>query len=461
MRMLVFFLLMVEPLIAQRILTSEEVFESVLLNHPISKQANLLPQVGNATLLKARGNFDPVFFQESKQKYYKGTQYYSLLNSGVKLPTWFGLEVKAGLQEGRGANINPQWETPENGLAYAGASFSLGKGLLIDQRRADLKKAELFQTLTAAEKRIQLNSLLLEAGRTYWDWFYYVNSESIMKEALEVANQRLKAVKKTFELGDCAGIDTVEASIQVQNRRSLYEQFRMERKNAQLLLSSFLWSENLVPLELPDSLVSVIHDSLKVNHAFESKRKWVDSSLINHPSLQISQLKIEQLKIDRQLKREYLKPELNLHYHLLSEPINLNPTSNLSIENYKWGLEFAMPLFYRKERGDLRLTTLKLQDASLGFEQSKIQLKTKINASINEWENTAIQASILLQTAMDSKQLLEAERNLFNNGESSLFLVNARETLYLQAILKKIESQAKNQKAVLETYFFMNGFFEP
>ena len=279
-----------------------------------------------------------------------------------------------------------------------------------------------------------------------------------MQDAFVVANQRLKAVKRIAELGDRAGIDTVEARMQVQNRKSLYEQFRLERKNAQLIVSSFLWNENLVPLELTDSLMSVSHESLLVHNVSSSDRIWEDSSLVNHPILQVSALKIEQLKVDRQLKLEYLKPELNLYYNLLSEPINQNPAANLSIENYKWGLEFSIPLVLRKERGDLKLSNLKLQEAELRYGQDKVQLTMNISASLNKWENSALQCEIMTQLVLDSKRLLDAEQILFENGESSLFLINAREVAYLQAVLKKIETQAKNQKSVYEANYYMNRF---
>lgn len=456
MRVFIVILFLAQFSISQRILKPQEFFNLILLNHPIAKQSALLPEIGNATVLKARGSFDPKVFQETSQKYYNSSQYYSLLNAGLKVPTWYGLELKAGLQEGRGLNVDSQWDTPENGLAYAGASLTLGKGLFIDQRRADLRKAKLYQTLTIAEQRLQINSLLLESGNAYWDWFFYSNAEKIMQEALVVADQRLKAVIRIAELGDRAGIDTVEARIQVQNRKSLYEQYRLERRNAQLAVSSFLWNENVVPLELTDSLISITHESLLVNNVSSSDLIWKDSSLVNHPYLEVSAMKIEQLKVDRQLRSEYLKPELNLHYNLLSEPINQNPAANLSIENYKWGLEFSIPLFLRKERGNLKLSKLKLLEAELGYEQDKVELTMKISASINKWENSALQCEIMTQLVKDSKQLLEAEQILFENGESSLFLINAREVAYLQAVLKKIETQAKNQKSVYEANYYMN-----
>jgi hypothetical protein len=48
---------------------------------------------------------------------------------------------------------------------------------------------------------------------------------------------------------------------------------------------------------------------------------------------------------------------------------------------------------------------------------------------------------------------------MFDNGESSLFLINARETAYIQAKLKYIESIVKNQQAYLSLQFAMARLF--
>ena len=47
------------------------------------------------------------------------------------------------------------------------------------------------------------------------------------------------------------------------------------------------------------------------------------------------------------------------------------------------------------------------------------------------------------------EQLLSAENTLFETGESSLFLVNTRESNMVNARLKLVDLQAKQQKAVL------------
>ena len=105
-----------------------------------------------------------------------------------------------------------------------------------------------------------------------------------------------------------------------------------------------------------------------------------------------------------------------------------------------------MPLFLRKERGELALAKLKVEETELSLSQLRAQLNMKISNARIELANSLIQLEIYQRTAIDSKQLLDAERNMFENGESSLFLINMRELNYIQSQLKYLEWQAKNKQ---------------
>jgi hypothetical protein len=48
---------------------------------------------------------------------------------------------------------------------------------------------------------------------------------------------------------------------------------------------------------------------------------------------------------------------------------------------------------------------------------------------------------------------LDAEKEMFESGESSLFLINARELAYIQAKLKWVESTTKSKQAFLSLKF--------
>jgi len=56
-------------------------------------------------------------------------------------------------------------------------------------------------------------------------------------------------------------------------------------------------------------------------------------------------------------------------------------------------------------------------------------------------------------TVSDIGRILQAERTLFDNGESSVFLINTREMTLVNAQIKLFEIMAKNQKAIFKTYY--------
>ena len=111
-----------------------------------------------------------------------------------------------------------------------------------------------------------------------------------------------------------------------------------------------------------------------------------------------------------------------------------------------------MPILLRKERGDLRMMELKIQETELAIKQKNLELNNKAQANINECVLTAEQLKLYTETVKQYEQLLEAEKQIFNAGESSLFMINAREISYLNAKIKWIELQVKNQKAILNAY---------
>lgn len=439
---------------------SDNVFyQFVVKNHPLAKQANLELEYGRVAVLKAKGAFDPKAYNQLNQKYYNSTQYYSFLNAGLKVPTWFGLEFKSGFENNGGKYIENQEKSPAGGLWYGGVSMSLGQGLIIDQRRAELFKARIYQESSIYERKLQLNQLIYESGYTYWNWFLSHYSRETLAEALQLAEVRFSAVKRAAEFGDRPFIDSVEAKIQVQSRQALLRNFEAEQQNAINKLVTFLWDENLKPLEL-DSLIQPIKiDSLETKLQTEFKPSIIDSALMQHPYLQINNFKIQSIEIDQRLKKEQLKPQLNLQYNLLNEPVNYNPFNQISPNNYKWGLSFEMPLFLRKERAEYQLSGIKLQDEKLNLENNKAYLNAKIENAYIDLKNSLNQLEIYKNTVEDSKRLLDAEKTMFDNGESSLFLINARETAYIQAKLKYIESIVKNQQAYLSLQFAMARLF--
>lgn len=429
-----------------------EYLETVRLHHPMFMRADLVLDKGDAQVLSSRGAFDPVVYAEITQKYFKGKQYYSLLDGGIKIPTWFGVELYAGYEQNRGENANPQYRTPDAGLAYAGVSVPILQGLLMDKRRATLRKAQISLKMSEQEVNLIKNDVLQEAMIAYWQWYTAYNVMEIYRDALQVAEERYVGVKQSARLGDIPAIDTLEAGIQVQNRMFSLQQAELEYANAKALLSLHLWQQGSIPLELGEGVIPPVGEMSVGELPFLAPPLDWETQLIDHPELNKAQLKIDQLQLDRRIALELVKPELNLKYNALNEPISSNPFAEYSLSNYKWGADFSIPILLREGRGELKLANLHIQDANLGLEQKKAQLSIKVQQANNEWRTTNQQLELYRQTYRDIERLLQGEQTKFSRGESSLFLVNSREMNYISARVKLVELYAKNMLALIKTY---------
>lgn len=434
-------------------LTFESFMEIVRTHHPIAKQADLQIEKGNAYLLKSKGGFDPILHGDANQKYYDGSKYYSVIDANLQIPTWFGIQLQTGYQNTEGSRLNQQNYTPDDGLWYAGISVPLGKGLFIDQRRADLKQAKIYQQSTAVEQRRIVNELIYEAGKAYYEWFKSYNKLLVYQDALTLAETRYNAVIQSVVFGDKPAFDTLEAGIQVQTRIFQLEQAKLEVENSRELLSVYLWAENYVPLELnPNSVPPTRKESDPL--PFDNRYLiQMDTLKSQHPDVLSTQFKIDFSRVEYRLNKENLKPKLDLKYNALNEPIGGNPFTAYSINNYNWGAQLIFPIFVRKARGELKLTDIQIQEMenNLSFKTELVEYKAKM--AINSWQTTYNQILLFNRTVDNYRKLVEGEQTLFNNGESSLFLVNYRETSYIDAQTKLIDALTENLKARLNFEF--------
>ena len=418
--------------------------------HPIAKQAELALGIGQANLMKARGGFDPKIEVDYDRKEFKGTEYYDRLNAAFKIPTWYGIELKGGLEQNEGEFLNPDQTVPEDGLYSAGVSLSLGRGSWINERMATLKKAKYFREQTKADRDLLVNQILFEASLAYFDWVQAYKDSKVFFNFLDNAQIRFLGIKSSALAGDIAAIDTVEAKIAVQNRALELEQAGVRLRNKSLELSNFLWLGDNIPLELQPNVIPDTEIASDIDTTLEIMGKPLDSfDLENHPKLKSLGFKIDGLTVDKRLKTNKLLPRIDLEYNFLTEtPEFIN---SLETQQYKGGLTFQFPLFLRKERGDLKLAKLKLQDAEFELDNAEVQVRNKILAIYNELESFEKQNILIFDIVTNYETMLSAEERKFSFGESSLFLINSRESKLIDAVLKQnlVENKYFTAKAKL------------
>ncbi|MBL7786387.1 MAG: TolC family protein [Chitinophagales bacterium] len=426
-----------------RILTQNDFFALIRQNHPLAKQAYLLDEVAAATLQAAKGNFDPQTFAYFNNKNFTNKNYYSLLQSGIKIPLYPGLDLKVGYDYANGYQLNPENKLPEQGQASVGVSVPLWQGLRIDPRRAALQQAKVFAQSSRNEQKIWLNELFFNAAIDYWQWTKNYNELLIAQKALQLATQRFEWIKSNYRLGDIAAIDTLEALLQVQTRQFELNQVQNQYRNAAVILDSYLWDENGRGRNISQEVQPYRTQFVVTQPPIDNNPPPVDEQ---HPQLQLYRFKLQNLAIDRRWKIEKLKPKLNLNYNLLGNswlPIG-NETIPI-VDNYKIGVEWNMPLFRRTAKAELKLADIKIQQTQLDLQQKQQELQAKLNVYYNEWRNNEQQIQLYQQMTQNYSRLLTAEETEFRGGESNLFIVNSRENKLVEAQNKLIDLQVKQQ----------------
>jgi len=433
----------------------------VKFNHPYSKQAALQRARGESAVRRARGNFDPKLEASFDNKEYKGKDYYELTSASIKIPTAAAIELKAGFDLNTGEYVNGETVTPDDGLFIAGVSLPVLQGLIIDERRTALAQAKAFNEFSIYEQEVLMNDLMLIAFNTYWEWWATYEKQRVAIELLTLASDRFKAVKDRAIAGQAPIIDTVEANIQVLMRRQNLQESRGNEIKARLALSSFVWDEGneiLIPRIIADGNTPVANnfDSATTLFMMNNYLIYLDSIEYLNPYLRQFEPQLNSIEAEEKLKREKLKPKLNLNYNLLAEPTGSSREEpNFSSNNYKWGVDFGFPLLLRTERGDLQLTRIRLAETKFDQQQKTIEIRNKAGYVYQNIFLLRSQIEITQQNVINYLTLLDGERIKFFNGESSLFLVNQRELQYADSRIKLIDLQLKQSMMENELAFLL------
>jgi outer membrane protein TolC len=450
--------IMVDSTGVKMIFSQKNFLNAIKKNHPVAQQNQLLTAQAEANMLMAKGGFDPYIYGDLNKKTFDEKNYFTVIETAVKIPLYIG-ELKGGYNTASGTQLNSENKLPANGQMYMGISLPLLQGVAIDGRRAAVQQAKIFAQNNQLQQRIIINNLLYDAATAYWNWALAYNLLNLNKTALKMGQSRYVWIKQSHEQGDIAAIDTLEALLQLQQRQIFINDAQNEYDNATLLLSVFLWNDAQQPVTLLPNAVPQTISSIAINNEMgrvaDSLYLFMQQAA-THPEVLQYEYKIKNLEVERKLKADKIKPKLNVNYNLLGNGTRIgsqNPDLRLWQDNYKYGASLSMPLPLRTERGSLRITKIKIADAQYERQLKQATVQAKIQTAYNNIKNTSAQIQLLAQMTTSYEVLLRAEEEEFRNGESSLFLINSRETKLIEAQAKLIETQAKYQKHVAALAF--------
>jgi outer membrane protein TolC len=164
----------------------------------------------------------------------------------------------------------------------------------------------------------------------------------------------------------------------------------------------------------------------------------------NNPILKLYDYKIKDYMIEKRLAIESLKPTLNVEYYHINSR-NKQLENGLFFDNYKLGVTFGLPLAFMEGRAKKSLYNTKIKSTQFELQNKENELINKLKIYYLELINLQKQYWLNISVYNNYKKLLDGESTRFANGESSLFLINAREN-------KTIETQFKLNE-ILNKYY--------
>jgi outer membrane protein TolC len=155
--------------------------------------------------------------------------------------------------------------------------------------------------------------------------------------------------------------------------------------------------------------------------------------------------------VEKKAKFQGLLPTLDLNYNFLNKGYGVNKffAQPLFENNYKYGVQFGLPLFQREARGEYSKAKIKLADVDYKTKQTKLEIENKVKSSFNDILALQTQSLLFQDNLRNQALLLKAEESKFSIGESSMFLVNAREIKLLETRQKLAELKTKFFKSLL------------
>lgn len=276
--------------------------------------------------------------------------------------------------------------------------------------------------------------------KDYLNWVIYQSLDALYRETTQLAEVYFNNVKLSFESGEKAAIDTVEANI-------LYQDRLMDQRINTVAL--FKYQQKIQSHIFVDSIPfdQMIADT---NLFYQKPQPYIEASELSIESLPYMReldFKARTLKVEERLKKEKMKPKLELTYN----PYVYNSEEVFFEENNQlWGVKFSMPLFFREGRGDVALNRIKQKELMFKQRSTQNKLQAEMNAIFQMRSNLESQIQMQAQIVTSNDQLLAAEYSKLQGGESSIFLLNKR----LEKLIK-----SKTELLKLKREWLVNNYY--
>lgn len=426
------------------------VHESILTSYPMIQAAIQERYIAYGSLVESRGAFDTKIKGEAVEEaigFYRNYRHMI----GIEHPLDNGGDVFAGYRIGRG-QFEPWYQervTDDGGEFKVGFDLPLWQNDDIDERRSNFYQADIRRAAVEPEIRTQLIDFLRAGSFVYWEWVAAGQKVRIARDLLKNAEVRQNGLAERVKEGDLGEIALVDNNRLLASRQAKLVDAQRKFRQTAVKLSLFLRDAGGQPMIPGDDYLPAFPVAL--SDAPEVIDRDVVLAWQNRPELLALSLKRDELNVQLAQAVNLQQPELNW-FTVASQDVG-EPSSKKRDKHraeVDTGLRFSVPLQRRKAKGKQAQVEGKLAqlNAKEQFTRDKIAaevqafaLALKAAAEIIEQSRRGLELS---------RQMEQAERDKFDEGDSDLLLVNLREKATADAAAELVEARLNYFLAEIE-----------
>ncbi|WP_339742960.1 TolC family protein [uncultured Rubinisphaera sp.] len=436
-----------EPATEDTTVSLDSVIGSVYQSFPLLESAFAGRIIAQGDQISAAGAYDFKFKAASENNVLGFYQNYRQ-SLGFAQPLYNGGEFFAGYRVGNG-EFQPWYlerQTNEGGEFKAGVNIPLAKDRRIDQRRAELWRANYSRQMAEPEIHALLIAFIQEASYAYWEWVAAGEKLLIAEQVLVLAQERTDRIKQQVENGFIDPPELTDNLRLVSEREAKLAEVFQKYQKAAIKLSLYLRDYEGNPIILGKNELQRFPSPDERFHAIVDLD--IQMAISNRPELVVMDFLRKQLQLDYSAAQNETRPSIDTQW-IASQDIGM-PTSPKN-DKGEFELEASVfmdvPLQRRKARGKM----FALEGKMTQLQAKRRMTEDKIAVEV-QTVHTALQAALKrydsTQQAVEyAEDLAQRERRNFELGSSDLLKVTLREQYAVEASEKVIDSLLDFYKA--------------
>lgn len=428
-------------------LTVEELLGSVNRALPLLEQARQDVALAQGALVEAQGGFDLKLKADvmSLRGFYDNHRARGVLEQPLAP---LGMTAYGGYRVGRGsfAAYDTKAQTLSNGEVTAGLVLPLLRDRAIDPRRAGRRVAEL--GVGVAERGLDKARLSYykEALGVYWEWVAAGQQRRIAQALLDIAVARDQQLADAVALGQTAPVERTDNRRAILQRQSALAGAQRQLELQAIDVSLFLRDPAGNPVRpggnrLPDL------PRPSVGHREPDEAEEIRVALERRPEVTAIRLERQQQEVELRLAENTLLPQMELFAQSSRDFGTGLPSRVASV--LETGLTFELPFQRRKATGKSLQARARLATLDQELRWAEDQIRADVQDALSALRAARAVLEVVTEEVAVTRELEALERDRFELGESTQFLVNLRELATADAAFREAKALAEYQKALV------------